>query len=138
MKNNRTSTSFDDAITKTSVPVITIETEGKSYNFLIDTGSDNSFIDSSIESEVNNKDLIGYQGGITGATGSQSQRTSVYKITFTCGGKELTDNFTVNNFSTIFNYIRERSGIQVHGILGSRFLTKYGALLDFESRMFFI
>lgn len=138
MKNNRTSASFDDAINKTNVPVIAIEAEGKFYNFLIDTGSDNSFIDSSIESEVSTKELIGYQGGITGATGSQSQRTPVYKITFTCGDKELVDNFTVNNFSTIFNYIKERSGIQVHGILGSKFLTKYGALLDFETRMFYI
>lgn len=127
--------SFKESMDLTELPVITFYNNGKKINFLIDTGSNISYINSSmidsltyekIEDEMAIVGLGGTQ------TGNSCRMTVMYK------DMEFTEEFGIVDLSEGFDTIKRESGVQIHGILGSKFFEKYKYVLDFKDLVAYI
>lgn len=122
---------------KAEVPAIPIWINGKEYIVLVDTGSDVSYLDTSVLQEIP-KLLLGHQEEIVGGTGIKDRGSAVYQVEFACGDKEFKEEFTDNDFSDIFKFIEENHNVKLCGILGVRFLMKYKCILDFDKLVFYL
>lgn len=124
--------SFKEAMDLTDLPVVTFYNGTKKLNFLLDTGSNISYINSSILNSVTHDksdkaplDTIGVEGN--------KVKVEFYKIKVSYKNQEFEEDFASRNLDDAFSIIKEESGVQIHGILGSLFFQKYKYILDFES-----
>lgn len=130
-KKNKSKMSFKESMDLTELPVITFMNNDMKLNFLLDTGSNTSFINESILDKINHTlleevtDMIGVEGR------KIKNRTCEMKILY----KDyiFDTKFNINNMDEAFNTIKQESGVQLHGILGSLFFQKYKYVLDFKS-----
>lgn len=123
--------SFREAMDLVELPIITFYNNNKKLNFLLDTGSDLSYINKSIlpsleYKEINESKNIISVGGNTQSLGC-CDMTVIYK------NKKFIDRFYISDLDEAFGVIKAETGVQIHGILGSKFFAKYKYILDFES-----
>ena len=139
MKKKQNKQEFDiaDFLSKAEVPVIPIYIDGNEYLVMLDTGSDASYLDSNVLNNVS-KLLLGHQQEIVGGTAIKEKGSCVYEVEFACGDKEFKEIFTENDFTHIFDFIYENTGVKLSGILGTRFLMKYKCILDFDQLVFYL
>ena len=130
-KEPDTKVSFKESMDLVGYPIITFYIGEKKLNFILDTGSNSSFINqNSLTEDLNYKALN--KGTVV--TGFQSDAEVKPYISFefyykTC---KFEDEFCVVNLSQSFDAIKKESGVVVHGLLGSKFFQKYKYILDFD------
>lgn len=130
-QNKEKSMSFREAIDLTELPIVTFYNKDKKLNFLLDTGSDLSHINKSILDSLEygkgegSKNII----SINGCT----QSLGCCNMTVTYKNQKFVDTFFISDLDNAFDTIKAETGVQIHGILGSSFFTKYKYVLDFES-----
>ena len=134
---NKQTFNLEDSLKKAEVPVIPIYINGKEYFIMLDTGSDASYLDSEVLNNIP-KLLLGYQDEIVGGTAIKESGSCVYEVEFACGDKEFKEIFTENDFSHIFSFLEQTTGIKLSGILGTRFLMKHKCILDFDQLVFYL
>lgn len=137
IKTKKQQFNLKEFLEKAELPAVPIWIEGKEYIVLIDTGSDASYLDSTVLSEVP-KILLGYQEEIVGGTAVKDKGSAVYQVEFACGDKEFKEEFTENDFAHLFKFIEDAHGVKLCGILGTRFLMKYRCILDFDKLVFYL
>ena len=121
--------SFKAGFDLTDMPVITLYQGDKRFNFLLDTGSTDSIIDSNILKEIDYKikntvsNLFGMEG--------QTKQVKSCEITLYFGNKGYTYNYLINDMSQAFGQIKDSTGVNLHGIIGSKFFNKFRYVLDF-------
>lgn len=121
--------SFKAGFDLTDMPVITLYQGNKKFNFLLDTGSTDSIIDSNILKEIDYKvkntvsNLFGMEG--------QTKQVKSCKITLYFGNKGYTYDYLINDMSQAFGQIKDSTGVNLHGIIGSKFFNKFRYVLDF-------
>ena len=121
--------SFKAGFDLTDMPVITLYQGNKKFNFLLDTGSTDSIIDSNILKEIDYKvknavsNLFGMEG--------QTKQVKSCEITLYFGNKGYTYNYLINDMSQAFGQIKDSTGVNLHGIIGSKFFNKFRYVLDF-------
>lgn len=121
--------SFKAGFDLTDMPVITLYQGDKKFNFLLDTGSTDSIIDSNILKEIDYKvkntvsNLFGMEG--------QTKQVKSCEITLYFGNKGYTYNYLINDMSQAFGQIKDSTGVNLHGIIGSKFFNKFRYVLDF-------
>ena len=121
--------SFKAGFDLTDMPVITLYQGDKKFNFLLDTGSTDSIIDSNILNEIDYKvkntvsNLFGMEG--------QTKQVRSCEITLYFGNKGYTYNYLINDMSQAFGQIKDDTGVNLHGIIGSKFFNKFRYVLDF-------
>lgn len=116
----------------TGLVTITLTAERKHFTFIIDTGSNVSHIDAKAtqllqkSSQVPTKDnsVIGIEGSLK-STGKIHQ-------TFHSGIFTFDHEFFVTDLSSMAKAIKDSGDIEIHGILGTDFLSKYRCHLDFK------
>lgn len=126
---------FSNAFNKTDMPVVRLKCGNKDIHLLVDTGSDISYISPSAlkifkDEVVSNK---GVHTNIVGGTASSENKTveSVLPITF--DSKTVNEPFiAVNSLDSQFDHVRQIKGISIHGIIGTSFLKKHKAVIDFN------
>lgn len=132
----RNRVSFKEALDLTDLPVITLLSNEKKLNFLIDTGSNLSHINKPL---IDNKE-IEYE-----ATDSKStvygmdginRDTEIGIISLSHGSKNLKHAFLLNDLSAAFNSVKADTGVTLHGILGADFFNAYKSTIDFKSKTF--
>ena len=122
--------SFKAGFDLTDMPVITLYQGDKKFNFLLDTGSTDSIIDSNILKEIDYKvknavsNLFGMEG--------QTKQVKSCEITLYFGNKGYTYDYLINDMSQAFGQIKEETGVNLHGIIGSKFFNKFRYVLDFD------
>ena len=122
--------SFKAGFDLTDMPVITLYQGDKKFNFLLDTGSTDSIIDSNILKEINYKvkntvsNLFGMEG--------QTKQVRSCEITLYFGNKGYTYDYLINDMSQAFGQIKDSTGVNLHGIIGSKFFNKFKYVLDFD------
>lgn len=123
--------SFRQGYYLTELPVCTFFQGNKKINFLLDTGSNNNLIDKHILPKINHKELQGntHLYGLEGNT----QVIPVCSITISYEEKDFEDAFMVADLSSVFSRIKQESGVNLHGIIGSNFFHKYQYVLDFKT-----
>lgn len=130
-QKKRENMSFREAMDLVELPIVTFYNKDTKLNFLLDTGSDLSYINKSIlfslgYEEVNESINIISVGG-------NSQSLGCCDMTVTYRNQKFIDRFYVSDLDEAFGAIKAETGVQIHGILGSKFFAKYKYILDFES-----
>lgn len=127
----RSTISFGQGFALTELPVISLYQGNKTFNFLLDTGSNDSIIDSNaldkVEHEASDKEstLFGMEGN-----------TKIVKkcnITVSYDGMDFPYEYLICDMKEAFGKIKSETGVTLHGIIGSKFLNDYKYVLDFES-----
>ena len=123
--------SFREAMDLVELPIVTFYNNDKKLNFLLDTGSDLSYINKSILPSLEYKEINESMNIIS--IGGNSQSLGCCDMTVTYKNKKFIDRFYISDLDEAFGVIKAETGVQIHGILGSKFFSKYKYILDFEN-----
>lgn len=125
------SMSFKEAMDLAELPIVTFYNKDKKLNFLLDTGSDSSYINKSALPSLEYKEINENMNIISG--GGSTQSLGCCEMTVTYKNQKFVDKFYVSDLDNAFGIIKSETGVQIHGILGSKFFAKYKYILDFEN-----
>lgn len=120
--------SIRESMNLISLPVVTFENNGEKYNFIIDSGANDSIINKECDIVSTPHRQSNDVSGISGET----MKCSTVLINFKYKDKTFETLFNVINLNDLFNTIKENYGVTVHGILGTNFLDKYNYVIDFK------
>ena len=123
--------SFQQAFDLTEMPIITLYQGEKKFNFLLDTGSNNSIIDSNILDQIERK-IINERSSLFGMEGNVKE-VSMCKIVLSYKDKEYEYKYLIQDMKAPFDNIKNSTGVTLHGIIGSNFFNEYKYILDFNS-----
>lgn len=123
--------SFGQGFALTELPVISLYQGNKSFNFLLDTGSNDSIIDSNILNKIEHTESD-RKSSLFGVEGN-SQEVSACNITLSYGDSDYPYEYIVVDMKAPFSKIKSESGVTLHGIIGSKFFNAYKYVLDFDS-----
>lgn len=135
-KRNNSKISFKEAMDLVELPVVTFYNGDKKLNFLLDTGSNVSYINSSIipllDHEKTDKEMntIGIEGN------KVSNRFCKMSVTYK--NQVFEEEFSIADLDEAFGVVKQESGVQIHGILGSKFFERYRYVLDFKELIAYI
>ena len=135
-KRNNSKISFKEAMDLVELPVVTFYNGDTKLNFLLDTGSNVSYINSSIISllvhEKTDKEMntIGIEGN--------KVSNQFCKMSVTYNNQVFEEEFSIADLDEAFGVIKQESGVQIHGILGSKFFERYKYVLDFKELIAYI
>lgn len=127
--------SFKDAMDLVELPVVTFYHGKKKLNFLLDTGSSESIINSSSLDKLIYTELD-YQKPLMGMEGNVCMNKTITTI-ISYSGLKFDHPFIAANMSEAFGKIKEETGVTIHGILGSDFFSRYKYVLDFDKLVFY-
>ena len=137
LSKRRTGISFKESLDLADLPVITMYNNGKKLNFLLDTGSNISHIDSSIDNldcELIEKECL----DITTVGGELKGGEKWLRIPLTYKKQNFSEDFMALELHDTFAQIKKETGVQIHGILGNSFFIKYKYMLDFDEMVAYI
>lgn len=118
-----------------NLPIISLSSNNKIFNFLLDSGSNMSHIcpeyHTALDAEL--YDIIG--GEEVKGLGSnnilnKSCRTNLKDI---LGNKYEVDMAVSEGFTHVAKDIENSTGVKIHGLLGTDFLNRYNYIIDFKS-----
>lgn len=130
-KNNKDVISFGPGFALTELPIISLYQGKEHFNFLLDTGSNDSIIDSNILNKLE-YDMSDKQNSLIGMEGNK-EIVSICNITLSYNGVDFPYEYNIRDMSAAFGSIKTESGVTLHGIIGSKFFNKYKYVLDFDS-----
>lgn len=122
-----------ETITKEGVPIVTLKNGEKEFNFILDTGSTVSHIDSTIKDSLSDTEEV--KGGnttVVTANGSVEGNNSWIRVPLNYKKQSFIEDFMPLDLHDTFEDIKEETGIQLHGVLGNTFLRKYRYVLDYD------
>lgn len=122
---------FKESVDLVGLPIVTFTNNGQKLHFLLDTGSDDSYIVPSILDKlviISKQDLSDHI--ITAGGNMQSDGNVTLSISYK--NHTFINTFKINHMEAVFEKAFSTSGIVVHGILGSIFFNKYNYILDFK------
>ena len=131
--------SLKESLDLTGIPIVTFTQENVKYNFLLDTGSDISYINSKIvDNSAIKYEATDYKlAGFISAGGLSSSDIKIIDIPFEYKRTSFKESFAVLDLTESFAQIKEENGVTLHGILGNTLFTKYGYILDFKELKFY-
>lgn len=127
---DRTKISFKEGLDLTELPIVTFKQGDTKLHFLLDTGSNISYINSEIIKDLEVEDLNASSSTV-GVEGNDME-TKHYNIKIGYRDQEFIEEFGALDLSGAFASIEAESGIKLHGIIGNRFFEKYKYVLDFR------
>ena len=130
-KDNKDVISFGPGFALTELPIISLYQGDNHFNFLLDTGSNDSIIDSNILDKLE-YDMSDKQNSLFGMEGNK-EVVNICNITLSYNGVDFPYEYNIRDMSAAFGSIKTESGVTLHGIIGSKFFNKYKYVLDFDS-----
>lgn len=120
---------------KGDLPVITLTNNGVALNFLIDTGSNISHICPSAAALIEHEHLGSNDNIKIAGLGALNQGVTFCTAKFKdTSSKEYKIQLSISaELEETSKYIKENTGIEVHGLLGTDFLQNYKYVIDFKS-----
>lgn len=121
---------FKESIDLINLPIVTFVNNNVKLHFLLDTGSDDSYINVDVLDKLEVKKYYNVKREIITGNGSiASSRIAVMDIYYK---EQCFENaFIVSDMGEAFDAATGSSGIKIHGILGSIFFAKYKYVLDY-------
>lgn len=129
-RKEQTKISFKEGLDLTELPIVTFNQGDVKLHFLLDTGSNISYINEEVLPSIEATDLNSASNTF-GVEGNGIE-TRHYSIVIGYRDQSFTEEFGAVNLSTAFKEIEKSSGIKLHGIIGNRFFEKYKYVLDFK------
>ena len=136
IKKKNSEISFREAMDLVELPVITFYNGDRKINFLLDTGSNISYLNKSIVSSLV-VESTGEESNIIGIEGNKVN-CKICKMIIRRKNQEFEEEFSIADLDKAFRIVKEESGVQIHGILGSRFFEKYKYVLDFKDYIAYV
>lgn len=136
IKKKNSEISFREAMDLVELPVITFYNGDRKINFLLDTGSNISYLNKSVVSSLV-VESTGEESNIIGIEGNKVN-CKICKMIIRRKNQEFEEEFSIADLDKAFRIVREESGVQIHGILGSRFFEKYKYTLDFKDYIAYV
>lgn len=136
IKKKNSEISFREAMDLAELPVITFYNGDRKINFLLDTGSNISYLNKSIVSSLV-VESTGEESSIIGIEGNKVN-CKICKMIIRRKNQEFEEEFSIADLDKAFRIVKEESGVQIHGILGSRFFEKYKYVLDFKDYIAYV
>lgn len=130
-QKKRENMSFREAMDLVELPIVTFYNKDTKLNFLLDTGSDLSYINKSILPSLEYTEISESRNIIS--VGGNTQSLGCCNMAVTYRNQKFIDRFYISDLNEAFGAIKAETGVQIHGILGSKFFAKYKYILDFES-----
>lgn len=130
-QEKRENMSFREAMDLVELPIVTFYNKDTKLNFLLDTGSDLSYINKSILPSLEYKEVNESRNIIS--VGGNSQSIGCCDMTVIYKNQKFIDRFYISDLDEAFEAIKAETGVQIHGILGNKFFTRYKYILDFEN-----
>ena len=134
LKKGKTKISFKESLDLVELPVITFMNNNKKLNLLIDSGSDISYLCSKVISELN---LTSEEEKV-----ELNIITGIKSVDSICNKVKLNLSFKDNNFEEEFiilpeldqqfDNIKKENGVNIDGVLGNSFLSKYKYIIDYK------
>lgn len=121
--------SFKHYMSGPGMPIIKLSQNNKEFNFIIDTGSNYSVLNAKWLKDFTYRKLIG-SGNVEGIGGPQE--ASYVEVIFEQSGKTYNDVFQVLDVP-LLDAIGEEANIEIAGLLGNSFLSKYDVKLDYSN-----
>lgn len=125
----RSQISFKDSLASSGLPVATFFSNGIELHFLLDTGSNISYINQSVLKLFPYTEVGSSTDVVTGL-GTTSAKLVQFPIEYK--GLSFTAQFGVMDLDNEFAQIEKESGVQIHGILGNEVFVKNNYVLDFK------
>ena len=122
--------SFKETLDLVGVPIVTFKNNNKKFNFILDTGASKSVIDSNALSKLEYSELNAHST-VFGMEGN-AVKCSFVDVPLYYHGYEFNEEFQSVDMKQTFDQVKAEFGVQVVGILGSSFLSKYDYILDFD------
>jgi len=122
--------SFKQGFDLTEMPIITLYQKEKKFNFLLDTGSNRNIIDKNILSQIE-YDTLEDKASLMESDGRHKE-LSLCTITLSYKDKEYKYDYIIKDLNLAFNTIKQNTGVNLHGIIGSMFFNEYKYVLDFD------
>lgn len=119
---------FKTSMELSGLPIVTFYQGDKAYNFLLDTGSNISYVNVKSNLKVV---PTGMKDTYMGSSGVDMDCEKV-KVTFYRNELKYEHILHAADFSAAFNELKTQYGVLVTGILGNDFFTKYKYCLDFK------
>lgn len=129
-RKEQTKISFKEGLDLTDLPIVTFRQGNNKLHFLLDTGSNISYINTSAMKDLEVEDLKASSS--TFGVGGADIETKHYNIKIGYKDQEFVEEFGALDLDGPFSSIEAESGIKIHGILGNRFFEKYKYVLDFR------
>ena len=128
---DRSMISFKESLDLTSLPIVTFEVGKEKFNFLLDTGSDVSYINENLLPKFKHVKIKENPIEVIGIEGNPIE---VYPIGSILKYKEMEfkNIFYISDLERAFSIVKNSTGVQIHGILGSLFFQNYKYVLDFN------
>ena len=83
-----------------------------------------------VESTGEESNIIGIEGN--------KVNCKICKMIIKRKNQEFEEEFSIADLDKAFRIVKEESGVQIHGILGSRFFEKYKYVLDFKDYIAYV
>lgn len=136
IKKKNSEISFRESMDLVELPVITFYNGDRKINFLLDTGSNISYLNKSVVSSLV-VESTGEESNIIGIEGNKVN-CKICKMIIKRKNQEFKEEFSIADLDKAFRIVKEESGVQIHGILGSRFFEKYKYVLDFKDYIAYV
>jgi len=132
--------SFEDYFKAMSLPAIDFECKGETLTFIIDSGSDACHLSRTVaqrlgletrceEVKEGKEKVLGTGNGIAKSTGEFCQTG------LSIGDFKFNVRFYVEDFDTLAEFLKNGSGVTVHGVLGTDFLASNNWRIDFMNKV---
>lgn len=123
--------SFRESMDLTGLPMVTFYQGDRKYNFLFDTGSNDNIIDASVLDEVD-YEKVDYEGTLSGLDG-KVHKVDKCNITFSYKDEVYPFDYLIKDMRAPFDLMKNDYGVNLHGVIGSRFFNKFKYVLDFDA-----
>ena len=127
---DRKNFSFRNAFDLIGLPVLVFKQGDVKLRFILDTGSSVSVIDEKSVANIKYETLDKADNMVDANGGEKILHYCNFK--FTCEDKEFENEFMVNDMSNIKRSVKENSGADIDGLVGSDFFNKYKYIIDFN------
>lgn len=125
-----TSIPFKESIDLINLPIVTFVNNNVKLHFLLDTGSDDSYINIDVLDKLVVKKSYNVKRDIVTGNGSISS-SQIVLMDISYKEQCFENAFVVSDMGEAFDAATGNSGIKIHGILGSIFFAKYKYVLDY-------
>lgn len=127
--------SFKESLDLVGLPIITFHVKAKDntekvMNFILDTGATSNFINKKWLEDVEVSDVLSVES-VIGFGGAADNCTS-RNVTLLYNSKEFKTSFLFVDLEESFAEVKNNTGCQLHGIIGSSFFTEYRYIIDFN------
>lgn len=120
------------------LPILTSEIEGKTYNFLVDSGANVNIISKEAIDMIQDKIILEKTEKIITIEAKSKEDRNVCSISFSVKGNIFSDKFIISDRFVSLDSIERNYGIKIDGILGSNFLYENKWIIDYNNLVVWI